>query len=46
MTYDLRSWILGASYVSTNRDITGGTAALSNRNISDATVVVSVSKSF
>ena len=46
VTYDLRSWILGASYVATNRDLTGGTAALSNRNISDGTVVVSVSKSF
>jgi uncharacterized protein (TIGR02001 family) len=46
VTYDLKSFILGASYVGTNRDITGGTAGFSNRNISDSTVVVSVSKSF
>ena len=46
MTYDLRGWILGASYVGTNRDLTGGTAALSGRNISNGTVVVSVSKTF
>jgi hypothetical protein len=36
----------GAAYVGTNRDLTGGTAALTNRNISNGTVVVSVSKSF
>jgi uncharacterized protein (TIGR02001 family) len=46
VTYDLRSWIFGASYVGTNRDLTGGTAALSGRNISNGTVVVSVSKTF
>ncbi|MGZ8260825.1 MAG: TorF family putative porin [Caldimonas sp.] len=46
VTYDLSGFILGASYVGTNRDLTGGTAALANRNISDGTVVVSVSKSF
>ncbi len=46
VTYDLNSWILGASYVGTNRDLTGGTAALSNRNISNGTVVVSVTKTF
>ena len=45
-TYDLKGFILGASYVGTNRDLTGGTAGFSNRNISDGTVVVSVSKSF
>jgi hypothetical protein len=32
--------------VSTNRDLTAGTAALSNKNISNATAVVSVSKTF
>jgi len=45
-TYDWSGWVFGAAYVSTNRDLTGGTAALSNRNISNATVVVSVSKTF
>jgi hypothetical protein len=46
VTYDLSGFILGAAYVGTNRDLTGGTASLSNRNISNDTVVVSVSKSF
>ena len=46
VTYDLKGFILGASYVGTNRDLTGGTAALTNRNISNDTVVLSVSKSF
>jgi uncharacterized protein (TIGR02001 family) len=46
VTYDLSGFVLGASYVGTNRDLTGGTAALSNKNISSDTVVVSVSKSF
>ena len=46
VTYDLKGFILGASYVGTNRDLTGGTAGFSNRNISSDTVVVSVSKSF
>ena len=45
-TYDLSGWIFGAAYVGTNRDLTGGTAALSNRNLSNGTVVVSVSKTF
>lgn len=45
-TYDWSGWVFGASYVGTNRDLTGGTAALSNRNISNGTVVVSVSKTF
>ena len=34
------------AYVGTNRDLTGGTAALTNRNISNDTVVLSVSKTF
>ena len=46
VTYDLSGFVLGAAYVGTNRDLTGGTAALSNRNISNDTVVLSVSKSF
>ena len=45
-TYDWSGWVFGASWVGTNRDLTGGTAALSNRNISKSTVVVSVSKTF
>jgi uncharacterized protein (TIGR02001 family) len=46
VTYDLSGFLLGAAYVGTNRDLTGGTAALTNRNISNDTVVLSVSKSF
>ena len=46
VTYDLSGFLLGAAYVGTNRDLTGGTAALSNKNISNDTVVLSVSKSF
>ena len=46
VSYDLSGFLLGAAYVGTNRDLTGGTAALSNRNISSDTVVLSVSKSF
>lgn len=45
-TYDWSGWVFGAAYVSTNRDLTGGTASISNRNLSNATVVVSVSKTF
>jgi uncharacterized protein (TIGR02001 family) len=46
VTYDLSGWMLGASYVGTDRDITGGTAGASNRNISGDTLVISVGKSF
>lgn len=46
ITYDLSGWLLGASYVSTNRDLTGGTAAASGRNLSNGTAVVSVSRTF
>jgi uncharacterized protein (TIGR02001 family) len=46
ITYDLSGWALGAAYVATNRDLTGGTAAQSNRNISNGTVLVSVGKTF
>jgi uncharacterized protein (TIGR02001 family) len=45
-TYTIDGWVLGLAYVSTNRDLTGGTAANSNRNISNGTAVVSVTKSF
>ena len=45
-TYDLGGWILGASYIGTDRDLTGGTAAASNRNISGDTLVLSVAKTF
>lgn len=45
-TYTIDGWVLGLAYVSTNRDLTAGTAAFSNRNISNGTAVVSVSKSF
>jgi len=46
VTYDLSGFVFGAAYVGTNRDLTGGTAALTNRNISSDTVVLSVSKTF
>lgn len=45
-TYDLSGWVFTAAYVGTNRDLTGGTAAASNKNISNGTVVVSVAKTF
>lgn len=45
-TYDLSGWILGAAYVDTNRDFTLGTATLENRNISNSTLLLSVTKSF
>jgi uncharacterized protein (TIGR02001 family) len=46
VTYGLAGFTLGAAYVSTNRDFTGGTAALNNRNISGDTLVLSVGKTF
>lgn len=47
-TYDIAGsgFILGVAYIGTNRDLTGGTAALTTRNISNGTVVVSLSKTF
>jgi len=45
-TYTIDGWVLGLAYIATNRDYTAGTAALTNRNISNATAVASVSKSF
>jgi uncharacterized protein (TIGR02001 family) len=46
VTYDLKGWLLGASYIGTNRDLTFGAASLETRNISGDTLVLSVSKSF
>jgi uncharacterized protein (TIGR02001 family) len=46
VTYDLSGWILGASYIDTNRNFTGGTAAADNRNIANSTLLLSVTKSF
>jgi uncharacterized protein (TIGR02001 family) len=46
VTYDLSGWLLGASYIGTNRDLTYGTAAAKNSNVSDDTLVVSVGKTF
>ncbi len=46
VTYDLSGWMLGASYVGTDRDLTGGTAAARNNKISGDTLVFSVGKSF
>jgi len=45
-TYTFDGWALGLAYVSTNRDLSFGTASASGRNISSGTAVVSVSKSF
>jgi uncharacterized protein (TIGR02001 family) len=45
-TYDLAGWVLGASYIDTNRSFTGGTAAIDNRDIAGGTLVVSVTKTF
>lgn len=46
VTYDLKGWTLGASYIDTNRSFTGGTASLENRDIANSTLLLSVSKSF
>jgi uncharacterized protein (TIGR02001 family) len=45
-TYTVDGFVIGAAFVGTNRDYSFGTASLSGKNISDNTVVVSVSKSF
>lgn len=45
-TYTVEGYVLGGALVGTSRDYTAGTAALSNKNISNNTFVVSVSKSF
>jgi uncharacterized protein (TIGR02001 family) len=46
VTYDLSGWVLGASYIDTNRNFTLGTAAFDNREIAGGTLVLSVTKSF
>jgi uncharacterized protein (TIGR02001 family) len=46
VTYDYKGYVFGLSYIDTNRDLTGGTAAATNRNISSGTGVVSLSRSF
>ena len=43
VTYDLAGWLLGASYIGTNRDLAG---SVPGRNISGDTLVLSVAKSF
>ncbi len=45
-TYTVEGYVLGGALVGTSRDYTAGTAALSNKNISNNRFVVSVSKSF
>jgi uncharacterized protein (TIGR02001 family) len=45
-TYTIDGWVLGLAYISTNRDLTAGTAANRNRNISNGTALLSVTKSF
>lgn len=47
VTYTFSSgFVAGLSYIDTNRDFTGGTAALSNRKISSSAAVLSLSKTF
>jgi uncharacterized protein (TIGR02001 family) len=43
-TYTIDGWVLGLAYIATNRDYQG--SAPDNKNISNGTAVVSVSKSF
>jgi uncharacterized protein (TIGR02001 family) len=45
-TYTYEGFVFGGAFIGTNRDLTGGTAALSNKNISGNTFVVSLSKTF
>ncbi len=45
-SYTIDGWALGLAYVSSNRDLSLGTAALSGRNIGNGTAVLSVTKSF
>ena len=46
VTYTIDGWAIALAYVDTNRSYTGGTAAPSNKDISGATGVLSVSKTF
>ena len=45
-SYTLDGWVLGLAYVSTNRDLSLGTAAQRGRNIGNGTALLSVTKSF
>jgi uncharacterized protein (TIGR02001 family) len=45
-TYTIDGWVLGLAYVSTNRDIPGSAFTDPNKNISNGTALVSVTKSF
>jgi len=45
-TYTIDGFVLGGTFVGTNRDYTAGTAAINGKNLSGNTFVVSVSKSF
>jgi uncharacterized protein (TIGR02001 family) len=46
VAYDLKGWVLGAAYIGTDRSLTGGTAAFKTRDISNDTLLLSVTKSF
>ena len=46
VTYEMKGFVFGLSYIGTNRDLTGGTAAATNGNISNGTALVSVSRTF
>jgi len=46
VNYDLSGWVLGASYIDTNRSLTLGVASANNRDIASGTLVLSVTKSF
>jgi len=46
VTYDLKGWLLGASYIGTDRSFTAGTAAFKNKDIAGDALVLSVVKSF
>ena len=45
-TYTVDGWVIGLAYIDTNRSYTAGTAAATNKDISGATGVLSVSKTF
>lgn len=45
-SYTVDGWVIGLAYVSTNRDLTAGTAANRNRNIGNGTALLSVAKTF
>jgi uncharacterized protein (TIGR02001 family) len=45
-TYTVDGWALGLAYIGTNRNYSFGTASLTNKNISNDTIVLSVAKTF